>query len=673
VTSIRPLAKFVELLVLGLIIGLLSIGLSFLWQEYKYKTSDLIQSLSAKFFPSPLKFPLVIIDIGEDTCKEWAKNKYGGECAFLPRFPHDRLKEIFVKLADSFERLRSTDKLPKLVVVDIDLRSEEPEKYNGFEKQIRQVVEDKTQGVPLLIAQPLIRIPKEDQKQQYDYVAVGTILHNLAKPKEDLRFAQVEQDLGDDSVLRSFPATIQLLRPDTLDPDPGGRNRKEHLALEVCELVHDANFCGRDSDSDPTWHQVCKPVAPENLCKWLRFGAHQICPDDLVQFRYRLAPDVDRLVDLDVKVIEARAVLAKSFDASVLNNAVVIVGSTARGRGDYHFTPLDVDSRGFRSGETAGVIVLANEIVAALENRWLREASWGWELLEKLLLVVISTITIFLIFWRPRLHRNPLVSRSPVSRFFSGILLAMHFVVAAAVVVVVNATIGWLIFLKLFDLGEVADPVTPVVAAVLDAVVDVCTVIGHHVGSRFDRPLSQVGHLLRGLRLRAPFSLFVIMYVGGLSTSSARAESGGTIASIKDVDPLTIEIKITGFNGVPKSGGPGTSIVIGDTLSIHEWCTGHPHRAGHVVIAGSGGVQLNCGGKEEYTFTDHGTILPQIQLSAPTKPTTSTITSERPGAAPTIAVSPTRVPDKSTTAPSPIQSPKIEDLLRKGDVPPLAK
>src|ERR1700738_1677142 len=106
-----------------MIIGLLSIGASFLWQEYKYKTSDFMQYLYADRFQAyPLHFPLVIIDIGEDTCKDWTGNDYGGECAFLPRFPHAKLAQIFDKLAEAFEKISSTDK-PKLMVVDIDLRS----------------------------------------------------------------------------------------------------------------------------------------------------------------------------------------------------------------------------------------------------------------------------------------------------------------------------------------------------------------------------------------------------------------------------------------------------------------------------------------------------------------------------------------------------------------------
>ena len=42
-----------------------------------------------------------------------------------------------------------------------------------------------------------------------------------------------------------------------------------------------------------------------------------------------------------------------NFEDSELRDAVLIVGSTARGRGDYHFTPLDV-----LGGETSGVVVM---------------------------------------------------------------------------------------------------------------------------------------------------------------------------------------------------------------------------------------------------------------------------------------------------------------------------
>jgi CHASE2 domain len=648
VTAIRLVAKFVELLALGVVIGLLSIGLSFLWQEYKYKTSDLAQYAKADLLPNqPLKVPLVVIDIGDDTCKEWTDNNYGGECAFLPRLPHAKLERVFLNLFPKFMDSKLKPK-PKLVVVDIDLRPEEAKAnpfdpnvndFNESEKRIRSTVEQMV-DIPLLVAQPLLRIPKQGNKQLYEYAAVGTILHKLDKPKPDLRFGQVEQDLGSDSVLRRFPATIQLFRPDTLDPDPRGINRKEHLALKVCELVSGPNLCGGSPD--------------------IRSG--------FVQFQYRLARNVDQLADLNVKVIEARAVLADSFDASILDNAIVILGSTARGRGDYHFTPLDVVS-----GETAGVIVVANEVVAALEGRWLQDASLKTELVEKGFLLLISTTFIVLVFWLPWLRRDTRVRRSLIVGFLSWLLWTTYFAFAAFIAIAINLTLSWYIFFEHFDLGVVADPVTPVVAAVLDIVVDVCAAIGRQVGLGVDKLLNHLVPLLRALRLRFLIWPLVIIYFNPFLTTwmQARADSGGSIASIKDVDPLNIQINIIHSTGIPKRGGPGTSINIGDTVSIRDWCA--VHRAGHVVIAGSVGTRLDCGGEKEHTFTEREAAIPAIPLSIPPRPTTSTITGENPGSAPTIAVSPNRVPDQSTTSPSPGQSPQIEDLLRKGAEPPSAK
>jgi CHASE2 domain-containing sensor protein len=60
--------------------------------------------------------------------------------------------------------------------------------------------------------------------------------------------------------------------------------------------------------------------------------------------------------------------LSKLVRCTVFKDAVVVLGSTARGRGDYHITPLDI-----LGGQTAGVVVVANEVVAALENKRLVE------------------------------------------------------------------------------------------------------------------------------------------------------------------------------------------------------------------------------------------------------------------------------------------------------------
>jgi hypothetical protein len=155
--------------------------------------------------------------------------------------------------------------------------------------------------------------------------------------------------------------------------------------------------------------------------------------------------------------------------------------------------------------------------------------------------------------------------------------------------------------------------------------------------------------------------------------ASAAAEEVSAVASIKDVDPPNIEVNIQGPNG-SRSAGPGTSIRLGDTVSIAIWCQQHKSEYGHVVVIDRFGEErLYCGGKVEHTFTDRGTIIPQIQMSTPSKPTIPTITSQRPVAAPAIAVSPTHPVDQSTPATLPGKSPKIEDLLRKGDEPPSTK
>jgi hypothetical protein len=157
------------------------------------------------------------------------------------------------------------------------------------------------------------------------------------------------------------------------------------------------------------------------------------------------------------------------------------------------------------------------------------------------------------------------------------------------------------------------------------------------------------------------------------SLASAAAEEVSAVASIKDVDPSNIEVNIQGPNG-NRFAGPGTSIRLGDTLSIAAWCQQHKSEYGNVVVIDRFGEErLYCGGTEKHTFTDRGTFIPQIQMSTPSRPTIPTITSERPVAAPAIAVSPTHPTDQSTPATPPGQSPKIEDLFRQGAQPPSTK
>jgi hypothetical protein len=64
-----------------------------------------------------------------------------------------------------------------------------------------------------------------------------------------------------------------------------------------------------------------------------------------------------------------------------------------------------------------------------------------------------------------------------------GFLAVTHFFFVAAGVILINLVLAGFIFFKLFNLGEIVDPVTPVVAAVLDIIVDISTVIGHRVAS----------------------------------------------------------------------------------------------------------------------------------------------------------------------------------------------
>lgn len=141
-------------------------------------------------------------------------------------------------------------------------------------------------------------------------------------------------------------------------------------------------------------------------------------------------------------------------------------------------------------------------------------------------------------------------------------------------------------------------------------------------------------------------------------------DTGAWVAGeIEDYKPSSIQIERMG----PNSQEPtkrGAFLYIGDTLSIAKWCKERTHNEGGSVVIKdtiTGKVRLDCDKDRYYTFTR------QMPSSEPSSATAPTITVERPGVAPTIAVSPTRVPDRSTTAPLPSQSPKIEDLFRKGD------
>jgi hypothetical protein len=387
--------------------------------------------------------------------------------------PHDELAKVFLRLADS---------KPKLLVIDVDLRTEakgtaagvdpfDPDKITPAEKQIRAIVEQRMKTVPLLVAQPLIREPKRDESHYYEYVGAYTILHRLEKP--NLRFGQVEQSLGDDRVLRRFQASVKVTNADKiLNPDsddtPG---RIRHLALRVCELVTEIDLCGRGHENA---HGQGTKAAPPGL----HFGSLPASPEDFIQFRYSLARNLGRLVDLDVRQIEARA----DFDLSMLNDAVVVLGSTARGRGDYHFTPLDVFG-----GETAGVVVLANEVIAALLDRHLTSPSLITIVLEKMFLIALSTGIVFCGFWYFRLGKPERTFKNTWRAIPYYFWVGIHFAGVIGIAVLFNLVLVWFISYYSLSHGELTDPVTPVVAAILDALVDLCAIVGRQVADWIER------------------------------------------------------------------------------------------------------------------------------------------------------------------------------------------
>jgi CHASE2 domain-containing sensor protein len=466
----KRVEKVAELLVLGLIVGAFTIALSFLWKGYVYKASDIVQFLSVEEPSGPnrshsatqLPFRMVVIDIGDRTCREWAMQQYGGLCSALPRFPHAQLAKLFSAMKAA---------KPKLVVVDIDLHTEQPgadpldldlKSLTVEENQIRAYVQA-MDTTPFLIAQPLIRQPRDAASQGYDFRPEATILHKLKK--DNLRFGEVEQDPGEDGVIRRFRATIPLIHPDDfLNPNAPDPFAVEHLALRVCELIQDNTLCGRQ-----TIAQV-QPPGP----RVLRFGSLPVSLTDFVQFPYLLKRDVSQLADIDVAVIEARALLSPSFSSSTLDNAIVIVGSTARGRGDYHLTPLDVFG-----GDTAGVVVIANEVAAALSSRWLENSGWLIIIIEKLGLIILATIVIFFGFWyfyyTPSIHQPK--SYGTVRVVFNTIVVWGWFLLVVALAIGINLVCIWFISVRSFSSGELIDPVTPVVAAILDILVDVCAII----------------------------------------------------------------------------------------------------------------------------------------------------------------------------------------------------
>lgn len=486
-----PVGKAAELLALGLVVGACSVALSFLWKGYTHRASDWIQyfvteSAWNKSYER-LPFRLVFIDIGERTCRQWAKKDYDELCAGMPRFPHAELATIF----SSLKRAK-----PKLVVVDIDLRTEKPgsspfitpgslptpgsspvrdiDLFTEEEVNIRKSVLE-MKNTAFIVAQQLIRQPIEGHAQNYDYRLVATILHGLEKEKDNLRSGQVEQEPGEDGVLRRFIATVELTHPDSvLNPNATDPKLAQHLALRVCELIEDQTLCGRERSG-----------SAKTTTAGPHFGSLPInSKGDRIQFPYSLPRTVGRLGDSGVAVLEARSLLAPSFEMSALDDAIVIFGSTARGRGDYHVTPLDVFG-----GETAGLVIVANEVVAALRDRWLLRPHWLVIVLEKLGLIIVSTIVVFFGFWylHFRMRNDDGTSKGLMRRILSIILVSGHFTVVVLAAVLINAVIMWFISVRSYRTGELIDPVTPVVAAILDIVVDVCAMIKEKAASWADQ------------------------------------------------------------------------------------------------------------------------------------------------------------------------------------------
>ncbi len=68
--------------------------------------------------------------------------------------------------------------------------------------------------------------------------------------------------------------------------------------------------------------------------------------------------------------------------------------------------------------------------------------------------------------------------------------MVAHFLGVVVETVLINGIIIWALFVQAFAHGELVDPVTPVVAAVLDGVVESCSIIGEKVASWVDRWLS---------------------------------------------------------------------------------------------------------------------------------------------------------------------------------------
>ncbi len=88
-------------------------------------------------------------------------------------------------------------------------------------------------------------------------------------------------------------------------------------------------------------------------------------------------------------------------------------------------------------------------------------------------------MTIFLMFW----YWYPQLLELQASSLTHNILVTLHFLVAVGLTILINGAVIWVLFFWAFGHGEVVDPVTPVVAAILDSVVELCSIIGRKVAA----------------------------------------------------------------------------------------------------------------------------------------------------------------------------------------------
>ena len=127
--------------------------------------------------------------------------------------------------------------------------------------------------------------------------------------------------------------------------------------------------------------------------------------------------------------------------------------------------------------ETAGIIVIANEVAAALDDRWLSSPSLTWLLFEKFVLIVLSTAVIFIGFWYWHIPTPDYAKEKLGRRLLCYGATAMHFTAIVLLTITLNALLVGFISFHSFRNGELIDPVTPVIGAFLDIFVDLCAMI----------------------------------------------------------------------------------------------------------------------------------------------------------------------------------------------------